>query len=369
MVKKITKIVIGTVFIIMLLLLGNIYIPQIASKYYNWTYVAASTDEPDSFEQLLRDGVIETIKNESWNVPLGSYQSLLQFLNGDISVYGYGEFGYLMHYAYLFGEEKKDSELTNLIKYKFDNSVLGGGIIRNDQTPYGLVAIDLYKDSHDHRYKVYADAIFNCLDSLDKEDGLVIYNKKHPEQRVDGIGLVCPFLYDYFSEFKLERSRQIADKMVRDFIRYGTDETNGVPAKAYGLMNHIKHISPNWGRGISWYLLGIMGSDSLDDECESRIQRLETELLKNGNCLYPQYFDEGEQPDMSSTIPVLWYLTQKGLLHLSRKDFTKIVSGYFDNDGIVRWCSPVVNSGKGVDNKTTNLFCQGLALYMMAELE
>ncbi len=370
MLKKVGKIAFVLLFVVLLMLMGNIYVPKLAALYYTKTFKSAQTSDDDSFEKLLRNAAFESLKSESWNCSLGCYKSLFRYFKGDVSVYEYGEFGLLMHYSYLYGKTRNDNELCKLIKDKFDNRVItGGGIIRNDQTTYGLVALDLYCSTHDNRYKEYADKIYARLVSLDKRDGIVIYNDKHNEQRVDGIGLVCPFLYSYSSMFKNNSAREIANKMCQDFVRLGVDSENGIPSKAYGLKSHIKHISPNWGRGVSWYLLGTNQMDKNDELIVRRLELLDSVLLSDNDYLYQQFIDEKGMPDMSTTIPVIWHLWSSGNLKMTRDELTRLVSPYCDRNGIVRYCSGVVSSKTGVDDKYSNLFVQGLLLYMYSQLK
>lgn len=357
------------VCILLLFILGNLYTPKIATWYNNKTFTSASTADSRYFERLLRDAAYKTIQEETWNGMLGSYKTLLSYLSPDVSVYEYGEFGLLMHYSYLYGKARNDNELCKLIKDKFDNRVItGGGIIRNDQTTYGLVALDLYGSTHDKRYKRYADEIYSRLDSLHKRDGIVIYNNKHSEQRVDGIGLVCPFLFSYSSMFNNNSAREIANKMCQEFVRLGSDSGNGIPSKAYGLKSHIKHTSPNWGRGISWYLLGTNQMDKDDELIVGRMELLDSVLLSDDDQLYQQFLDEKGLPDMSTTIPIIWHLWSSGKLNMTRDELTRLVSPYCDRKGIVRYCSGLVYSKTGVDNKISNLFVQGLLLYMYSQL-
>lgn len=355
------------VCILLLFILGNLYTPKIATWYNNKTFTSASTADSRYFERLLRDAAYKTIQEETWNGMLGSYKTLLSYLSPDVSVYEYGEFGLLMHYSYLYGKARNDNELCKLIKDKFDNRVItGGGIIRNDQTTYGLVALDLYGSTHDKRYKRYADEIYSRLDSLHKRDGIVIYNNKHSEQRVDGIGLVCPFLFSYSSMFNNNSAREIANKMCQEFVRLGSDSGNGIPSKAYGLKSHIKHTSPNWGRGISWYLIGTYNMDKNDSLISKRLELLDSILLLDTDKLYPQFLDEEGLPDMSATIPIIWHLQEKKLINMSMDDLTRLISPYCDSKGVLRYCSPVLSSNTGVNNQKTNLFAQGVLLYLFS---
>ncbi len=357
--------------LLLLLAIVNWYGPEIIYKYKTNSFVSASNCSGDQFELKLRNAAFQTIEEETWNVSSLAYApSVLSYLHeNEASVFSYGEYGYLMHFSYLYGVAKDDKELMGLVKAKFDKKCSNYQIGSNDQVPYGLVALDLYRNTSDIKYKDYADAVYARLDSLYKMDGIIVYNKKNKEQRVDGIGLVCPFLFEYSNVFKNDHAAEIGRVTIEEYIQWGCDNETGVPAKGYGMEKHVKHITPNWGRGISWFLLGIKDAKGLNDSSIEVVEKLKGTLRSVNSKLYPQYFDEDGLPDMSSTIPVLWYLNTTDSLKMSKDEFTRLVSPYFDDDGIIRYCSPVVSSKRGVDNLTTNLFSQGLALYMMTKLE
>ena len=90
--------VICTVFII------NDKVPALAKKYYTYSFSSCSKDNGDEFEVVVREGTIKTIKEESWNSkPLANSKSLTSYLlKKNISVYEYGEYALLLHYAYQY---------------------------------------------------------------------------------------------------------------------------------------------------------------------------------------------------------------------------------------------------------------------------
>ena len=313
--KKVLKWLFYALSLFLIVFITNEKIPKIANKYYLWTYREANNIDSAEFEFLIRKASIDCIKNKRWDTPLvllANSSSLLNYLRTSIPVFEYGEYGYLLHYSYLYGILNNDNEIKGLVKDMFDGQCLGKRITRNDQVTYGNVALDLYTETRDEKYKEYADAVYHRLDSLDAIDGVVLYNEgKKTEQRVDGIGLVCPFLFYYAKVMNNQSAKEIGDKMVGDYIKWGTDPETGIPAKAYGRDTHIKHISPNWGRGISWYLLGIIDSDSQDIVQKGRIDVLVNYLMADSDHLYSQYIDEDGLPDMSSTIPIIWFLNKK----------------------------------------------------------
>ena len=356
-----------------LMLLGyiiNEYDDIIVGRYYDWAFVPAQVSDGRSFEILIRNGTYETIKEETWNTKLlANTKSVISYLRSPkISVYEYGEYALLLHYAYQYAKVKDDIEIKELVKKKFDKVYIvngGGKIIRNDQVAYGNVAIDLYLDTRDNKYKQFADLIYQRLDSINKKEGMILYNGGRDEQRVDGIGLICPFLFYYASTFNNDHSLELASRTANEYIKWGTDPETGVPSKSYGINTHIKRISPNWGRGVSWYLIGTEMLTEMDSICRGRLLRLDNLLLSNQSRLFNQYYDEKGLPDMSSTIPVLYHLISSGYIKMNKNELTQIIAPFCDNEGILRYCSPVVSSHIEVNKTISNLFCQGLLLYLL----
>lgn len=360
--------------IIIIFIIDN-YVPVLARKYYVYSYASCVTDNGADFEALVRKGTIKTIKEESWNSkPLATSKSLKSFLlRNKISVWGYGEYALLLHYAYQYANVKGDKEIKKLVKNKFDKAFIlngGGKIIRNDQVAYGNVAIDLYLDTHDVSYKKFADLIYLRLDSINEKEGILKYREGSDEQHVDAIGLVSPFLYYYSSVFTTPHSAEIADKMVGDYIKYGTDEITGIPVQTYKLQSHIKCNHADWGRGISWFLLGTRGMMSIDSITQRRLDILDSTLVSDDDKLYCHYFSQDDEADMSATIPVLYHLLGKRLISMSKDEFSKLVSPYFDDEGVIRFCSPSISYPHDLVTSYTSSLCfQGLSLYIFSLLD
>ncbi len=193
------------------------------------------------------------------------------------------------------------------------------------------------------------------------------YREGSNEQHVDAIGLVCPFLYYYSSVFEEPHSAEIANKMAGDYIKYGTDEITGIPVQTYKFHSYVKCNHADWGRGISWFLLGTRMMASTDSITQKRLNLLDSTLVSDSDKLYCHYFSQEDEPDMSSTIPILYHLLDKNLISMSKDEFSKLVSPFFDADGIVRFCSPSISyPHEKVTPYTSSLCFQGLSLYILS---
>ena len=205
------------------------------------------------------------------------------------------------------------------------------------------------------------------MDSIDNVEGLVLYSEGTTEQHVDAIGLVCPFLYYYANTFNCKHAQDVGRKMCEEYVRWGSDPITGIPVQTYDINNHVNLNHSNWGRGISWYLMGVLQMKSSDSIVKERVALLETTLLLQKNHLYHQYFSQGGIPDMSATIPVVYYLISKGRLTLSKKELTGLFSPYCDEYGVVRYCSPSISfPHEGVQSTIKSLQSQAMLLYMLS---
>lgn len=96
---------------------------------------------------------------------------------------------------------------------------------------------------------------------------------------VDGIGLACPFLYQYGETFGKSECRELAVRQIVNFLSYGMDGGTGLPYHGYDMTDGCKHGIIGWGRAVGWLLRGMVGCLSSD----YGRQRLETpyrELVK-----------------------------------------------------------------------------------------
>lgn len=363
----------AVISVIVIIFIIDNYVPVLARKYYVYSFVSCATDNGADFEDLVRKATIKTIKEESWNAkPLATRTTMSSYFRNKTSVFDYGEYALLLHYAYQYANVKGDKEIKGLVKNKFDKAFFSNGvkIIRNDQVAYGNVAIDLYLDTHDEAYKKFADLIYLRLDSINEKDGIVKYREGSDEQHVDAIGLVCPFLYYYSSVFKNSKSAEMADKMAGDFVKFGTDEVTGIPVQTYKLESHVKCNHADWGRGISWFLLGTRRMVPSDSITQRRLDILDSTLVSDDDKLYCHYFSQDDEVDMSATIPILYHLLDKRLISMSKDEFSKLVSPYFDDEGVIRYCSPSISyPHEQVTPYTTSLCFQGLSLFMFSLLD
>lgn len=97
---------------------------------------------------------------------------------------------------------------------------------------------------------------------------------------VDGIGLACPFLYQYGETFGKAEYRELAVRQIVNFLSYGMDGRTGLPYHGHNMTDGCKHGIIGWGRAVGWLLRGMAGCLS-SDYGEQRLEAPYRELVKD----------------------------------------------------------------------------------------
>ena len=278
--------------------------------------------------------------------------------------------------SYLFLEilddaiEKKDDETIDYLKSYFDTHTLKLNFEYRDQAMNALISIKLYQYTNEAKYKDYAVNMYKWLLSQDSESG-IIYIPGMCYSIVDVLGMIVPFLTTYAKAFNCPEAYDKALQQIEIYSKYGCDKENGIPAFAYTIRDPIIKIGPsNWGRGISWFVLGVSCVNLSDLSIETqKIIHLMNSTLSSIWTKY-HHFDrfvlENNQRDLTADLPIIWYLNMCGSITLSKKDI--LYYSQFMHDGVMYNCSNG-NSGAikfGVPHGP-NPLAQGLMLRLTKE--
>lgn len=244
--------------------------------------------------------------------------------------------------------KKNDAKTIAYIEEHFRDNVLNIEIQKVDQSPNGIVALMLYDKTKKKEYKQYAYRMYEWLKKQNTECGIP-YNAKSDFKHclVDGLGMFNPFL-TYFSKHENNKEAyNLALQQIELYTRYGCDAETGIPAHAYRRKApHIKMGSINWGRGASWYALGLIGLDvkDLSAEAQIKVKRFNATMLElyKQNKGFSQFNCQEPSVDLSATLPILWYFqkkniytpTEKELLQFSRYMHDTIL---YNNSGDTRY--------------------------------
>lgn len=203
-----------------------------------------------------------------------------------------------------------------------------------DQSPIGIGAIYLDSLKKDSKYKAYADNLFQWLKNRDGDYG-ILYGNDNSRSLVDALGMVVPFLMKYAQTYHCEEAENFAYKTIEKYIEYGCDNTTGVPAFSYRTEPpHIKMGMTNWGRGISWFCLGLLSIDEsrLFSDVFGKVNAFQVtlyELWKQDHS-FSQFVGENNKKDLSAELPILYYLYKKQKIELTGNDILQY-SKYMHN--------------------------------------
>lgn len=102
------------------------------------------------------------------------------------------------------------------------------------------------------------DALYHIILDRIGADGLVMYRKSMPQYRyVDTIGFISPFLVKYGLDFGVPDAVSLGISQIKTFEKFGT-LGNKIPCHAYEVSSHHPIGIFGWGRGIAWFLIGIL---------------------------------------------------------------------------------------------------------------
>lgn len=164
------------------------------------------------------------------------------------------------------------------LKQYYDLWIKEGISIYNvDNIMNGYPLLYVYEKTGEDRYKQAAEQLYKWVCRYAKEMGNPLpYRKHHPTHvYVDGLGMVVPFLCRYGAMFQVQEALQLGVKQILEFLKWGMDETTGLPYHGYDTRTKVKQGIIGWGRSVGWLMLSM--ADSLEYLPEGK----EKEEIKN----------------------------------------------------------------------------------------
>lgn len=225
----------------------------------------------------------------------------------------------------------KDKKVIDLLEQKVQAFTESGKLTYQlkevDQVPIGNCFLNLYKSTKKEAYLSHASQIYEwLLKKREPESNIIFYRKNCPNQFVDGLGMIIPFLVNYSKVTGDSLAYQIALDNMKEYYRYGVDKETGFPAHGYSKSTHIKLGSINWGRGIGWYVIAAAYLPEFKDK------ELDKHLPAIG---YSQFPLSSGTFDSSAALMYELYLQSRGI-HSASINFIK---PYITIEGLVANCS------------------------------
>ncbi len=302
-------------------------------------------------------GVIERIK---YNLGIG--QPHYPFFEG-------GEPNWVLVATLEDAIKREDTTSVSILKKVFDERILNTELTEVDCSLSGGAAILLHGYTGECRYRNYADKVFCWLQERDTDFGILYREGNKMFQLEDGYGMYVPFLNMYAKTYNDTIAQQLATKQMEIAARYIMDPVAGLPAHGFTLFGtHSKVMMCNFGRGISWFVSGLLGldTDKLSPECQQQIARLDSTLCSiwNEHHCFSQFPGQGGRSDLSAELPILYYLVHKGLLQLSDDELLHY-STMADNGLLYHSSGSVTTTYSNLTG--TNILAQAFMLKLLNE--
>lgn len=128
----------------------------------------------------------------------------------------------------------------------------------------GNVLLLLATQTKDPRYRKACDAIAEHYLALYRKSGRPLpYNAVDKASAdnlvlVDTIGLLCPFLMEYYADTGRREVMEMSVAQIDEYFKYGIEPRSGLPYHGYNANMAFAPIGLiGWGRGMGWLALGL----------------------------------------------------------------------------------------------------------------
>ncbi len=272
-------------------------------------------------EQALKMAMSDEIETV-WNEPRGFTREMLSLIRGSNVDENFKRYNYPRAYLFCGLSEylikKNNLNKLEIVEREFSKLIDNQGnpafpLDKVDQVPFGITSLNLYKCYQKDKFLVFADSLYAYLkESVNKKYDAILYRKNSKDQLDDVIGMVVPFLVEYYKVTNKEEVLLLAEKQLDFYVTYGVDRITFIPAHGFDLESKVKTGSINWGRGIGWYLLGLVYlNDATNGKYNVEYEGIVASLnkLKNEDGVWTQFPGSSTIYDASTTTMFLFGLS------------------------------------------------------------
>ena len=276
------------------------------------------------------------------------------------------------------GKDDRVSEAKKAASLLFDTS--GSWKSRPDKIDCAMLSYAVLCAAEDpDRIKKAMDYTVSMIRSNLNSEGMITYTgqKEDPDMYVDIIGLCCPFLMRYAKEYEIPEFENIAFRQIRNFHAFGLLEGTALPNHAYSWNSKEPQGVYGWGRGVGWYVIGLMDSyeNTSIDENKSCLKQWISEAAES----YKKYqrndggfgaiVQSTHDYDSSATAVLAWFYAQCAML-FDKAEYKKVAERCLQKlrrstriNGAIDWCQGDTK-GIGVFSQTYDVmpFAQGMTL-------
>ena len=251
----------------------------------------------------------------------------------------------------------------------------------------GMLSYALLKAAEDpDRIRGAMDASAKLICSCINADGMISYtgDKDNPDMYVDTIGLCCPFLTLYAKTYGRPEYEQIAFHQIEQYQAYGLLNGTRLPNHAFHIRSKLPLGVFGWGRGIGWYIIGLMDSfENMEDL--SRREQLKAWIEEAAEGILSFQRQDGgfgsivqssKTYDSSATAVLAWFYARCAEL-FDRPAYAEAAEKCLQKllkctrvSGAIDWCQGDTK-GIGVFSQTYDImpFAQGMCLRAIHTLE
>ncbi|WP_338359638.1 glycoside hydrolase family 88 protein, partial [Yeosuana marina] len=258
---------------------------------------------------------------------------------------------------------------------------------KHEQLDSAILSYAICKASTDlDKIKPALDETIALINNCKGEDGTIYYRSTIPSIRfVDTIGFICPFLTFYGSKFNKSEYIDLAIFQIKDYIQKAFWDSPFIPAHAFDLSKNIPLGVYGWGRGLGWFILGLVDMYNELDENHKEKEYFKKIIIKTAkDTLKFQKADggfnamigvEGSRHDSSITVLAGW-LFYNAFSVTNKKKYLIAAHCCVDSlmkatrrNGVIDFCQGDTK-GIGIYASTFDLmpFVQGLTLRLVNKL-
>lgn len=175
------------------------------------------------------------------------------------------------------------------------------------EVDYSLLAYAILKDCENKvNIKSAMDEMYQLILNRVGDDGSVCYRNYCKDDRyVDTVGFIAPFLALYGTTYQIEKAKELALDVIYQYYRNGFHKQSLLPVHAYKVNTLYPLGIYGWGRGVGWFLLGIIDTYQIlkDEKLEQIILDLANKYIEyqREDGAYSSIVHLKQSPDSSAT--------------------------------------------------------------------
>jgi len=132
------------------------------------------------------------------------------------------------------------------------------------------------------------DEIIELIERNKGKDGTIFYRDFIADIRfVDTIGFICPFLTWYGQKFHKPAYIDLAILQIKSYVEKAFLKEKMIPAHAYDLKKEVPLGVYGWGRGLGWFILGVVDMYNELDKTHPEKEYLKEIIIETAKDLLP----------------------------------------------------------------------------------